>query len=88
MIYMRGLRSDHLVAMVDFIYFGEANVDQEGLDAFLGLAEELKLKGLRVAGEHNKHKQEAKPLPTKMKFEQKIEQEDLTSNVLRPLSNE
>ena len=88
MIYMRGLRSDHMVAMVDFLYFGEANVDQERLDAFLGLAAELKLKGLRVAGEHNKQKQEAKPPPTEMKFEQKIEQEDLTSNVLRPLSNE
>ena len=80
MIYMRGLRSDHMVAMVDFLYFGEANVDQERLETFLGLAEELKLKGLRVAGEHNKHEQETKPLPTEMKFEQKIEQEDLTSN--------
>ena len=34
------------VAMVDFLYFGEANVDQESLELFLGLAEELKLKGL------------------------------------------
>ena len=46
MIYMRGLKSDDLVAIVDFLYFGEAKVNQESLDAFLGLAEELKLKGL------------------------------------------
>ena len=46
MIYMRGLKSEALVAMVDFLYYGEANVNQECLDVFLGLAEELKLKGL------------------------------------------
>ena len=46
MIYMRGLKSDDLKAMIDFIYFGEANVFQENLDSFLALAEELQLKGL------------------------------------------
>ena len=46
LIYMRGLKAEDLVAMVDFLYYGEANVNQESLDAFLGLAEELKLKGL------------------------------------------
>ena len=29
-----------------FFYYGEANVNQESLDDFLGLAEELKLRGL------------------------------------------
>ena len=47
LIYMRGLKSDDLVAMVDFLYFGAANVDQENLDFFLAIAEELQLKGLR-----------------------------------------
>ena len=28
MIYMRGIKSDNLVAMVDFLYFGETNVNQ------------------------------------------------------------
>ena len=46
LIYMRGLKTEALVAMIDFLYYGEANVNQENLDAFLGLAEELKLKGL------------------------------------------
>ena len=46
LIYMRGLKTEALVAMMDFLYYGEANVNQENLDAFLGLAEELKLKGL------------------------------------------
>ena len=49
-IYMRGLRSDDLVAIMDFLYCGEANVLQENLDAFLALAEELRLKGLSGDG--------------------------------------
>merc|ERR1712204_64011 len=46
LIYMRGVRSDDLVAIVDFLYYGEANVYQENIEAFLALAEELNLKGL------------------------------------------
>ena len=34
------------MAILDFLYFGEANVFQENLDSFLAIAEELKLKGL------------------------------------------
>ena len=50
LIYMKGMKSDDLTAIVDFLYFGEANVNQERLDAFLGLAEELKLRGLTLTG--------------------------------------
>ena len=46
LIYMRGVKSDDLKAMMEFLYRGEANVDQENLDTFLQLAEELQLKGL------------------------------------------
>ena len=46
LIYMRGMKSDDLLAIVDFLYCGEANVFQENLDSFLAVAEELQLKGL------------------------------------------
>ena len=46
LIYMRGVKSDDLLAIVDFLYRGEANVFQENLDSFLAVAEELQLKGL------------------------------------------
>ena len=46
LIYMKGMKSDDLTAIVDFLYFGEANVYQEGLGSFLAIAEELQLKGL------------------------------------------
>ena len=46
LVYMKGVKSDDLVAIVDFLYYGEANVFQDNLDPFLALAEELRLKGL------------------------------------------
>ena len=47
MIYMRGVKIEDLSAILDFLYYGEANVFQDNLDSFLALAEELQLKGLR-----------------------------------------
>ena len=46
LIYMRGVKSDDLVAIIDFLYCGEANVKEDNLNSFLAIAEELKLKGL------------------------------------------
>ena len=46
LIYMRGMKSEDLWAILDFLYCGEANVFQENLDSFLAIAEELQLKGL------------------------------------------
>ena len=46
LICMRGIKATDLVAIVDFIYHGEANIFQEQLENFLALAEELELKGL------------------------------------------
>ena len=46
LVYMKGVKYDDLVAIVDFLYVGEANVLQENLDSFLSVAGELKLKGL------------------------------------------
>ena len=45
LIYMRGLKSEDLLAIIDFLYCGEANVFQENLDSFLSIAKELQLKG-------------------------------------------
>ena len=46
MIYLRGFQSKDFVSILDFLYFGEANVFQEDLDSFLAIAEEIELKGL------------------------------------------
>ena len=46
LIYMRGMKPDDLLAIVDFLYYGETNIYQENLDTFLLIAEDLQLKGL------------------------------------------
>ena len=46
LIYLRGVKSDSLLAILDFLYRGEANVFQDNLDSFLAVAEELQLKVL------------------------------------------
>ena len=56
LIYMRGVKSEDLLALVDFIYFGETNIDQDNLEEFLKLAKELNIKGLH--GEDKDLKQE------------------------------
>ena len=53
LIYMRGMKSDDLLAIVDFLYHGEANVYQESLESFLAIAEELQLKGLMGKADEN-----------------------------------
>ena len=42
LLYLRGMKFDTLLAVLDFLYRGEANVFQENLDSFLAIAEELK----------------------------------------------
>ena len=46
LVYMKGLKFEDLLAILDFLYLGEANVFQESLDSFLAIAEDLKLRGL------------------------------------------
>jgi len=46
LIYMRGMKSDDLASILDFMYFGEIEMSQVQLPEFLAVAEELKLKGL------------------------------------------
>ena len=64
LIYMRGLKSEDLRTIVDFLYNGEANVFQENLDSFLSLAEELRLKGL-TGNDESQYQQEMKPTHAK-----------------------
>ena len=46
LLYMRDVAFQDLVAIVDFLYCGEANIFQQDLDSFLDLAEDLKLEGM------------------------------------------
>ena len=50
LIYMSGLKSEDLLAMIDFLYRGEANICKENLESFFALAEELRMKGFLTGG--------------------------------------
>ena len=50
-IYMRGIKSEYLFAIIDFLYRGETRIGHEFLDNFLNIANELRIKGL--AGQHS-----------------------------------
>ena len=59
LIYMRGVEFEHLSALVDFLYLGEANVLQENIDSFLTIATELKLKGFSGEAENQEVEKDA-----------------------------
>ena len=54
LIYMRGMQSEDLVAMMDFLYLGQTNIYQENLENFLNIAAEFGLKGLNTRSEEIK----------------------------------
>ena len=45
-IFLRGISNQDLNHVLDFIYHGSVNVSQDNLEAFLKVAEDLKIKGL------------------------------------------
>ena len=46
LIYLKGVDSAILLKILDFIYKGQTDVDQENLEAFLEVAKDLRIKGL------------------------------------------
>ena len=45
LIFLRGVKSDDLAAILDFIYLGKADILHENIEPFLAMAEDLGLKG-------------------------------------------
>merc|ERR1719319_1673036 len=63
--------------MIDFLYFGEANVYQEHLESFLAVAEELQLKGLMGSGAEEEAKELHKP-PVQKKTKKPVKRRSST----------
>ena len=51
LIFLRGVKSFHLTSLLDFVYQGEAEVEEKNLEAFLALGQELGLPGLGLKKE-------------------------------------
>ena len=88
---MRGIKVEDLLAVVDFMYYGETNIYQDNLDNFMHIAEEFKLKGLQR--ESNNDKENAQETPEKRhtdEFERrklfKIKEENLRNIEIATIS--
>ena len=57
LIYLKGFKAMDLHSLLDFMYHGTAEVNQESLERFLALAEELQLKGLTGGNEEKQETQ-------------------------------
>jgi len=57
LLYLKGVKLSELKLVLDFMYNGEVNVEQEELNSFLNVAEELKVKGL--SGNQSSKKQKS-----------------------------
>ena len=75
-IYMRGLKSEDLSALIDFIYLGQADVAEENIENFLAISEELQLKGLTgQAHEFERAEKESGSMPMPKKNKPAIKKE-------------
>ena len=86
-IYMRGVDSAVLLAIVDFLYCGEVELDPEYLDPFLAIAQELKLEGLlKQSGNDVRTEKVGKSKPTTMHQIRKklISDESVEKEILTP----
>ena len=86
-IYMRGVKHEDLLAIVDFLYKGEANILQENLESFLAIAEELKLKGLtgqKVGDEESIDEIQTRQNPQQVNPKQEFKRDQFKSNYTTP----
>ena len=79
LIFLRGVSYSHLSAIVDFIYLGQAEVEQKDLDAFLEVAGGLGVKGLT---EKSKDGLPLSSMAIEGNILEKTPQEDETSRLL------
>jgi len=59
LLYLKGVKYEDIVSVLNFMYHGEVNVAQEELNSFLAVAEDLQVKGLTQ--KNDKQPQPAKP---------------------------
>ena len=63
LLYLKGVKYQELLSVLNFMYMGEVNVAQEELNSFLAVAEELRVKGLTQNKESSKGRPRSPPPP-------------------------
>ena len=57
LIFLKGVTHSHLSAIMDFIYLGQAEIQEKDLDAFVEVAKDLGIKGMTEQGIEAKERQ-------------------------------
>ena len=80
LIYLKGAKMYHLKLLMQFIYLGEVNIENEHVEAFINLAKDLEIQGL--SGEENAagDKQVETPFPD-------VNHESMKKEVVIPIYN-
>jgi len=76
LIFMRGVKSEILTSIVDFLYFGEVTVEREAMESFLSIAKEMEIKGLDGPSSKDDKEPVQESIPTRTKREVVEEQEE------------
>merc|ERR1711981_831432 len=50
LLYLKGIKYEDVLAVLNFMYHGEVNIAQDELNSFLAVAEDLQVKGLTQNG--------------------------------------
>merc|ERR1711892_672421 len=53
LIYLKGVKYQELLSVLNFMYLGEVNIAQDELNSFLAVAEDLRVKGLTQNNSEN-----------------------------------
>ena len=90
LLYLKGVKHREILSILSFIYEGEVNVAQTDLGSFLGVAEDLQVKGLSAGGQpqQNGLQNNNKDPPDSIKVQPKIERDLITEDVVTPAQNE
>jgi len=65
LLYLRGVKYSELVHLLDFIYQGQVDIDQEDLPDFLNVAQELQIKGFILNDLDQTQKIQQEQIPAK-----------------------
>ena len=77
LLYLKGVKYEDILSVLNFMYHGEVNVAQEELNSFLAVAEDLQVKGLT---QNNKSKSKPYQPPSESSTKRYLEEDN--SNIV------
>ena len=68
LLYLKGIKYEDVLAILNFMYNGEVNIAQDGLNSFLAVGEELQVKGLTPEDGKTQSSNPQQPRPQKLQI--------------------